>query len=74
MRAVRLSLGGFALLLAADAVHAAAFFLVLKQIGEAVGSALMKGRQAVTVVLLSAFFFCAREECIIVLVIAGTLL
>lgn len=73
---------GFSLLLLVDAVHAAAFFLLLKQIG-AVGSALLKGLQAVAVVLLSASFFCSREaaQCLtvakgfsIVLVISGTLL
>eukprot|EP00578_Thalassiosira_sp_NH16_P001955 CAMPEP_0181129610 /NCGR_PEP_ID=MMETSP1071-20121207/29412_1 /TAXON_ID=35127 /ORGANISM="Thalassiosira sp., Strain NH16" /LENGTH=381 /DNA_ID=CAMNT_0023215605 /DNA_START=540 /DNA_END=1686 /DNA_ORIENTATION=+ len=52
---------GFCSMLLVDAVHSAAFFLMLKQIG-AVGSALLKGVQSVAVVLLSAAFFCPREE------------
>mmetsp|Transcript_18049 Transcript_18049/g.43401 ORF Transcript_18049/g.43401 Transcript_18049/m.43401 type:complete len:388 (-) Transcript_18049:165-1328(-) len=52
---------GFCSMLLIDAVHSAAFFLMLKQIG-AVGSALLKGVQSVAVVLLSAAFFCPREE------------
>jgi len=72
---------GFVALFLLDAVHAAAFFLLLKQIG-AVGSALLKGAQAVVVVILSAIFFCSKEEsqCLtsakagsIVLVLSGTI-
>jgi hypothetical protein len=52
---------GFISLVIIDAAHAAAFFALLQNIG-AVASALIKGVQAVVVVLLSAVFFCAREE------------
>lgn len=54
-------IGGFALLVIVDAVHAASFFALLKNIG-AVASALLKGLQMVVVIALSAFFFCARES------------
>ena len=73
---------GFTFMLLVDALHSAAFFLMLKQIG-AVGSALLKGIQSVAVVILSAIFFCPHEEaqCIttvksisVVLVLAGTFL
>ena len=53
-------LGGFTLLILIDAAHAAAFFTLLKNIG-AVASALLKGIQAVVVILLSALFFCSSE-------------
>eukprot|EP00521_Asterionellopsis_glacialis_P014409 CAMPEP_0195305114 /NCGR_PEP_ID=MMETSP0707-20130614/35693_1 /TAXON_ID=33640 /ORGANISM="Asterionellopsis glacialis, Strain CCMP134" /LENGTH=336 /DNA_ID=CAMNT_0040369139 /DNA_START=374 /DNA_END=1384 /DNA_ORIENTATION=- len=71
---------GFSILLLVDAVHAGAFFLLLKEIG-AVGSALLKGMQTVAVVTLSAVFFCHAETtqcmtvikaCSIVLVLSGT--
>ncbi len=54
-------IGGFILLVIVDAVHAAAFFTLLKDIG-AVASALLKGLQMVVVIALSAFFFCAKES------------
>ncbi len=54
-------LGGFILLVLVDAIHAAAFFTLLKNIG-AVASALLKGLQMVVVIALSAFFFCAKES------------
>merc|ERR1712097_61337 len=44
-----------------NAVHALAFFTMLSDIG-AVGSALMKGVQAVSVFTLSATFFCNYES------------
>lgn len=53
-------LGGFVLLTLIDTAHAAAFFTLLKNIG-AVASALLKGIQAVVVILLSALFFCSSE-------------
>jgi len=52
---------GFCFMLLTDAIHSAAFFSMLKQIG-AVGSALLKGIQSVAVVALSAIVFCPREE------------
>ena len=74
--------GGFALLLVVDAVHAAAFFLLLRNLG-AVGSSLLKGVRSVAVVLLSAALYCPREaaQCLsrtkelsIALVVSGTVM
>jgi drug/metabolite transporter (DMT)-like permease len=74
-------MGGFAVLLLVDGIHAAAFFFLLADIG-AVGSALMKGLQACVVIMLSSVFYCSVEEaqCLsrtkaisIVLVLVGTL-
>ena len=52
---------GLASLVLVDVVHAAAFFTLLQHIG-AIGSALLKGGQTVTVVLLSALIFCHHEQ------------
>lgn len=54
-------ISGFFLLVLIDTAHAAAFFILLKNIG-AVASALLKGVQAVVVISLSALFFCSREQ------------
>ena len=51
---------GFLSLVAVDGTHAATFFLLLSRIGS-VGSALLKGVQSVSVMALSAVFFCGRE-------------
>ena len=73
---------GLGLMLLVDALHSAAFFLLMRRVG-AVGSALLKGTQSVAVVLLSAAFSCPREEaqCLtpakgasVGLVVGGTLL
>ena len=54
-------LGGFCALCAVNAIHAAAFFGLLQQIGAA-GSSLLRGLQTVVVVLVSALFFCSPHE------------
>lgn len=53
--------GGLTALVMIDVVHAAAFFMLLQHLG-AIGSALLKGGQTVTVVILSAVLFCGQEE------------
>ncbi|KAL7546697.1 hypothetical protein ACHAWF_010027 [Thalassiosira exigua] len=61
---------GFITMLLVDSVHSAAFFLMLRQIG-AVGSALLKGTQSVSVVALSAVFFCPHEKTQCLTVVKG---
>ena len=68
-------IGGFALLVLVDTIHAASFFTLLKNIG-AVASALLKGLQMVIVIALSAFFFCSKEssQCLTVSKVLSALL
>eukprot|EP00957_Ditylum_brightwellii_P201130 15324188-Ditylum_brightwellii.AAC.1 len=71
---------GFLLLLFIDAIHAASFFALLRDLGS-IGSALLKGLQMIIVVCISALFFCSTEptQCLtwwkassILLVLMGT--
>lgn len=51
---------GFVALVFVDAVHAGAFFTLLKNLG-AVASALLKGVQAIVVIALSSILYCPTE-------------
>ncbi|GFH48285.1 hypothetical protein CTEN210_04760 [Chaetoceros tenuissimus] len=54
------SIFGFVALVFVDAVHAGAFFTLLKNLG-AVASALLKGVQAIVVIALSSILYCPTE-------------